>query len=79
MIAIELPWLVFVLLLVFLTGILAVWILVEIGRRHQSHRARRHRIRCAVCALEYEDRSATPLPVCPRCGSLNERVHPGVF
>jgi len=26
-----------------------------------------------ICAFEFEDRTPTILPRCPRCGSLNER------
>ncbi|MFZ4598027.1 MAG: hypothetical protein ACOYNN_05225 [Terrimicrobiaceae bacterium] len=73
MIRIELPWLVFVCLLVFLAGILGVWILVEAGRRRRATRDLRYRLRCSVCSLEYEDRSPEPIPTCPRCGFRNER------
>jgi rRNA maturation endonuclease Nob1 len=73
MIAIQLPWLVFVCLLVFLAGILGVWILVELGRRSRVSRDLRHRLRCGVCSLEYEDRTSETIPICPRCGSRNER------
>lgn len=73
MIRIELPWLVFVCLLVFLAGILGVWILVELGRRRRATRDLRHRLRCRVCSLEYEDRTTDPIPTCLRCGIRNER------
>ena len=32
-----------------------------------------HRLRCVICAFEFEDRTDTLLPRCPHCGSLNER------
>jgi DNA-directed RNA polymerase subunit RPC12/RpoP len=32
-----------------------------------------HRLRCAICAFEFEDRTDALLPRCPHCGSLNER------
>lgn len=79
MIHIELPWLVFIWLFVFLAGVLGVWILVEGGRRIRATKALRFRLRCAVCSLEYENTSPDPLPLCPRCGSRNERVLPTRF
>ena len=33
----------------------------------------RHVLRCGMCAFQFEDKSVTLLPRCPRCGSLNER------
>ncbi len=44
--------------------------------RRRAVRARRFRLRCARCALEWEDPTAGPLPTCPRCGSVNERTLP---
>ncbi|MFZ4774339.1 MAG: hypothetical protein ACOYM3_03185 [Terrimicrobiaceae bacterium] len=79
MIRIELSWLVFVCLLVFLTGIFFVWIGYEIARRHRANRALRNRLRCPVCSMEYEENSASMLATCPRCGSLNERTKPAFF
>ena len=73
MIPIDLSWLVFVCLLVFLSGIFFVWIAYEFARRQQAQRALRRRLRCPVCSMEYEDPSKEVLATCPRCGSLNER------
>jgi rRNA maturation endonuclease Nob1 len=42
-------------------------------RRVRENRSRQYRIRCAVCGMEFEDRTPAILPRCPRCGSLNER------
>jgi len=74
MIHASLSTLVFVYLGIFLSVILANWIGWSIGRIRREHRALRHRLRCALCSFEFEDDSATPLPRCPRCGSLNERT-----
>jgi len=74
MIRVGLPWLVFDYLLVFLAAIFAVWIAYEMVRRFRERRPLRDRLQCAICGMEYEDRSPTPLPACPRCGSLNERL-----
>jgi uncharacterized C2H2 Zn-finger protein len=73
MIRIALPWLVFAYLLVFLAAIFTVWIAYEMVRRFRENRGVRHRLQCAICGMLYEDRTKTPLPHCPRCGSLNER------
>jgi rubrerythrin len=73
MIRLTFPGLVFVYLLVFLVAIFIAWIAYEMVRRSRENRALRHRLLCAICGLEYLDRTPTPLPRCPRCGSLNER------
>ena len=79
MIPIELPWLVFVCLLVFLAGIFFVWIGYEIARRQKATRALRNCLRCRVCSMEFCDNSPASLAACPRCGSLNERLKPAFF
>ena len=79
MIPIELSWLVFVCLLVFLTGIFFVWITYELARRQSAMRALRHRLLCRVCSMEFADDSGSDLATCPRCGSLNERTKPAFF
>jgi rRNA maturation endonuclease Nob1 len=73
MIRINLAELVFAYLLVFLAAILTVWIAYEMVRRVREKRSRQYRIRCAVCGMEFEDRTPAILPRCPRCGGLNER------
>ena len=79
MIPIELSWLVFVCLLVFLAGIFFVWIGYEIARRQTANRSLRNRLRCRVCSMEFADGSPADLVACPRCGSLNERIKPAFF
>ena len=79
MIRIELSWLVFVCLLVFLSGIFFVWIGYEVARRQKANRAFRSCLRCRVCSMEFADDSPDALATCPRCGSLNERVKPAFF
>jgi len=73
-IPILLQWLVFVCLLVFLCGIFFVWFCYEMSRRARERRAVRDRLRCAVCRMEFADRTTDPLATCPRCGSRNERA-----
>ena len=60
-------------LLVSLATIFLLWIVGEWNRRRRERRALRYRLRCVICAFEFEDRTAALLPRCPRCGSLNER------
>lgn len=79
MISIPLHWLVFVCLFVCLAGIFFVWIGYEGVRRSRAKRSVRNRLRCAVCCMEFEDRSPESLAKCPRCGSLNERSSPPEF
>lgn len=73
MIRVSLTVLIFIYLAVFLTAVFSLWIWVEWSRQRRERHAMRHRIRCGLCAFEFEDPSAEPLPRCPRCGSLNER------
>ncbi len=79
MIPIELPWLVFVCLFVILSGIFLVWICYEILDRYRARSARRHRLRCALCSMEFAAPTSDGLPRCPRCGSLNEHKAPRFF
>jgi hypothetical protein len=74
MIPVSLSLLVTVYLLLFLAAIFLLWIFSEWNRRRRESRALRYRLRCVICAFEFEDRTAELLPRCPRCGSLNERL-----
>jgi len=71
---VSLTMLVFLYLGIFLALIFSNWIVWNIGRLRRERRALRHRLRCALCSLEFEDASDDHLPRCPRCGSLNERA-----
>jgi uncharacterized paraquat-inducible protein A len=72
-IRVSLAALVTIYLLVFLAAVFLLWIMGEWNRRRRERRALRHWLRCAICAFEFEDRTAESLPRCPRCGALNER------
>ncbi|MBV9657456.1 MAG: hypothetical protein JO295_05035 [Verrucomicrobia bacterium] len=67
-----------VLLSLYLTMLVSVialgWCWDAWQQRRLARLARRFRLQCRRCALEWEDRSAEPLPKCPRCGSVNERT-----
>jgi len=78
-IRLDLSHLIFVYVMVFLAGIFAVWIAYEMVRHFRDTRSARYRVQCAICGMEYEDRSKAPLPHCPRCGSLNERYKPKTY
>lgn len=70
----ELSSLIQVYLLVFLATIFVVWIAYEMARRIRARHALRFRVKCAICGMEFEDRTSADLPSCPGCGSLNERA-----
>ena len=74
MIRVHLTVIVFFYLSAFLLVIAGGWLLDERRRARRARRALHFRLRCAICGLEFEDRSEAPLPVCPRCGRPNERV-----
>ena len=73
MIRVSLAALVTIYLLLFLATVFFFWMAGEWNRRRRERRALRYRLRCVICALEFEDRTDALLPRCPRCGSLNER------
>jgi hypothetical protein len=73
MIRVSLAALVTIYLLLFLAAVFLFWIVGEWNRRRRERRALEYRLRCVICAFEFEDRTDALLPRCPRCGSLNER------
>lgn len=73
MIHVSFSVLIFIYLFLFLSLVFGTWIAIGWRRQRRESRALIHRLRCALCAFEFEDPSETPLPRCPRCGSLNER------
>ncbi len=73
MIRVSLSVPVFVYLFVFLAAVFAAWLWFGWSRTRLEKSALRHRLRCKICAFEFEDSTTTLLPRCPRCGSLNER------
>lgn len=74
MIRVSLATLVFIYLGIFLVTVFSAWIARNIQRLRREKEALRHRVRCAQCAFEFEDKTGALLPRCPRCGSLNERA-----
>jgi rubrerythrin len=72
-IRVSLAALVTIYLLLFLAAVFLFWIVGEWKRGRRARRALEYRVRCVLCAFEFEDRTDTLLPRCPRCGSLNER------
>ena len=73
MISVPLSFLIFIYLFIFLNTVFFIWLWNIWSRSRQEKASLRHRLRCTICAFEFEDRSDTLLPRCPRCGSLNER------
>ena len=72
-IRVSLATLVTIYLLLFLAAVFLFWIVGEWNRRRRERRSLQHRLRCVICAFEFEDRTDALLPRCPHCGSLNER------
>jgi len=73
-ISLPLDWLVLAYVLAFLGIIFVVWAGGEILRHRREKQALRHRLRCALCGMEFEDVSPAGISRCPGCGSLNERT-----
>lgn len=73
MISVSFQVLALIYLGLMLSPIIGAWFLNEIRRNRRKKTAFRHVLQCNICAFEYEDRTPTLLPRCPRCGSLNER------
>ena len=73
MIRLSLTYIVFIYLILFLMAIGIVWSAYILARPRHEKDALRSRVRCHICAFEFEDRSNEELPRCPRCESLNER------
>ena len=73
MIPVSLHYLVLIYLSIMLGPIFLAWVLYEWRRQRRERAAFRYVIRCTLCGFEFEDRSSTILPRCPRCGTLNER------
>ena len=73
MIRVTLTMLIFIYLTGALTAIFGLWLWTQWGRWWRERRSLHHRLRCALCSYEFEDRTKTELPQCPRCGSLTER------
>lgn len=73
MIQVSLSYLVLIYLSIMLVPIFCAWLFNEWVRQRREKSAFRHVMRCTLCALEFEDKTSTLLPRCPRCGSLNER------
>ena len=74
MIRVHLTVIISLYLSAFLLIVAGAWMFDERRRARRTRRALQFRLRCAICGFEFEDRSAAPLPVCPRCGRPNERV-----
>lgn len=73
MIRVSLTLLIFIYLAAFSSAIFALWIWHEWQRTRRERQAVRHRVRCTLCAFEFEASEDESLVRCPRCGSLNER------
>ena len=73
MIRVSLSILIFIYLFLFLATVFCTWIGYSMLRRKREAAKLRNRLRCTMCAFEFEDSTNSTLPGCPRCGSPNER------
>ena len=73
MIPVSLSYLILIYLSIMLGPIFLAWIIYEWRRQRRERAAFRFVVHCGLCGFEFEDKSSTLLPRCPRCASLNER------
>jgi hypothetical protein len=74
MIRASLEKMVFLYMAAFLVLIFGNWIAWNWSRLRLERESRRSRLRCTMCANDFQDDSDDLLARCPRCGSLNERA-----
>ncbi len=79
MIRVELPWLFFFYLFVFLAVIFAVWISFEMARRFRETQALKDKTQCRACGLIYRYPDSNAPSGCPRCGARNEHLKINIF
>ncbi|MBS0656633.1 MAG: hypothetical protein JSR82_00130 [Verrucomicrobia bacterium] len=73
MFRVTLDQLIFLYLFACVALVGLIWWLQERRRLRQTRHALQDRVHCSVCAYDFEDASSDPLPICPRCGTRNER------
>ena len=61
-------------LILILSLLFAVWIAGDWRRKRNERLVRKYRLACNICGAHYEDKTSDPIPACPACGALNERV-----
>ena len=74
MFQISLPYIIVAYLFITLAIVFSLWIASDWSRKRRDKRNRKFRLVCNICGIPFEDRSRDPLPPCPSCGALNERV-----
>ncbi len=74
MFQISLDSIIVIYLLITLVLLFGVWLAGDWTRKRRERRDRKFHLACNICGLPYVDRSRDPIPPCPNCGALNERV-----
>lgn len=74
MFQISLPNIIVTYLMVTLAILFGIWLASDWRRKRRDKRHHRYRLVCNICGVPYEDRSRDPIPPCPNCAALNERV-----
>lgn len=79
MIRVELPWLFFFYLFVFLAVIFTVWIFSAMSKRFRENQALEDKTQCRACGLIYRFPDSQAPSGCPRCGTINEHHKINLF
>lgn len=74
MIRVSLTQIILVYLILILTILFGIWLGMDYFRKRRARTAKKHKIHCTICGVIYEDTSENPLPQCPNCQSVNERM-----
>jgi hypothetical protein len=74
MFEISLPYIIVAYLVVILAVLFGVWVTGDWNRKRREKQDRKFRLVCNICGVPYEDRSRDPIPPCPNCDALNERI-----
>jgi len=74
MFEISLPYIIVAYLAVILSILFGVWVTGDWSRKRREKQDRKFRLVCNICGVPYEDRSRNPIPPCPNCEALNERI-----
>lgn len=73
MLYLSAEWVVAIYVGIFLVVVLGAWFVSQRGKIRKFEERSGGIIRCAQCATRYRDDSGAELPICPCCGSPNER------
>jgi DNA-directed RNA polymerase subunit RPC12/RpoP len=79
MLRVSLPFLICLYLFLFTSFVFLVWLRDGWRRRRREELIYRNRMRCQICANDFEESSDRLLVRCPQCGAVNERCRLGLL